>query len=181
MVYPKLCQSTTSFAERTCDTTNVTSSVGMVSGFCTSTASGLCVTMFRGTENQDVVPSVYPIVSSGGSRAVCTRIRDCRRGLPRGSAPGDRQPRTAFRHQIRCGLICSWFWCTDDHLLPCTGKERVHCSNNTQRRIPVPSRTSQVTCDARGWIVDFIIEEGKGDMKQQILEVVEKWLPELPA
>jgi hypothetical protein len=86
-----------------------------------------------------------------------------------------------FRHQIRCGLICSWLWCTDGHLLPYTGKEKVHYSYNTQRRMPVPGRTSQVTCDASGRIVDFIIEEGKGEMKQQILEVVEKWLPELPA
>ncbi len=47
--------------------------------------------------------------------------------------------------------------------------------------MPVPGRTSQVTCDASGRIVDFVIEEGKGGMKQQILEVVEQWLPELPA
>ncbi|MCP4936316.1 MAG: helix-turn-helix domain-containing protein [bacterium] len=86
-----------------------------------------------------------------------------------------------FRHQIRCGLICSWIWFTDGHLLPYTGKEKVHYSYNTQRRMPVPGRTSQVTCDASGRIVDFVIEEGKGEMKQQILEVVEQWLPELPA
>ena len=38
-----------------------------------------------------------------------------------------------------------------------------------------------MTCDASGRIVDFVIEEGKGEMKQQILDVVEQWLPELPA
>ena len=44
-----------------------------------------------------------------------------------------------------------------------------------------PGRTSQVTCDGAGRIVDFVIEEGKGAMKQQILGVVDQWLPELPA
>jgi len=86
-----------------------------------------------------------------------------------------------FRHQIRSGLICMWIWFTDGHLLPYTGKEKVHYSYHTQRRMPVPGRTSQVTCDASGRIVDFVIEEGKGEMKQQILEVIEQWLPELPA
>ena len=86
-----------------------------------------------------------------------------------------------FRHQIRSGLIGMWIWFTDGHLLPYTGKEKVHYSYNTQRRMPVPGRTSQVTCDATGRIVDFVIEEGKGEMKPQILDVVEQWLPELPA
>jgi len=86
-----------------------------------------------------------------------------------------------FRHQIRSGLIGMWIWFTDGHLLPYTGKEKVHYSYNTQRRMPVPGRTSQVTCDATGRIVDFVIEEGKGEMKQQILGVVEQWLPELSA
>jgi len=86
-----------------------------------------------------------------------------------------------FRHQIRSGLIGLWIWFTDGHLLPYTGKEKVHYSYNTQRRMPVPGRTSQVTCDASGRIVDFVIEEGKGEMKRQILGVIEQWLPELPA
>jgi hypothetical protein len=86
-----------------------------------------------------------------------------------------------FRHQIRIGLIGLWIWFTDGHLLPYTGKHKVHYSYNTQRRLPVPGRTSQVTCDGSGRIVDFVLEEGKGEMKQQILAVIEHWLPELPA
>ncbi len=86
-----------------------------------------------------------------------------------------------FRHQLRSGLVSSWLWFTDGHLLPYTGKEKVHYSYNTQRRMPVPGRTSQVTCDVTGRIVDFRIEEGKGEMKQWILGVVEQWLPELAA
>jgi hypothetical protein len=86
-----------------------------------------------------------------------------------------------FRHQIRSGLVSLWLWFTDGHLLPYTGKEKVHYSYNTQRRMPVPGRTSQVTCDATGRIVDFHIEEGKGQMKQRILGVVDRWLPQLAA
>jgi hypothetical protein len=84
------------------------------------------------------------------------------------------------RYQIRAGLVGVWIWLTDGHLLPYTGKEKVHYSYNTQRRMPVPGRTNQVTCDGSGRIVDFAIQEGKGTMKQWILDVVDKWQPELP-
>ena len=82
-------------------------------------------------------------------------------------------------YQIRVGLVSGWMWFTDGHLLPYTGKGKVHYSYNTQRRMPVPGRTSQVTCDSDGRIVDFEIQEGKGKMKQWILDVVDKWRPEL--
>ena len=88
--------------------------------------------------------------------------------------------RDYFQYQIRAGLVSYWIWFTDGHLLPYTGKEKIHYSYNTQRQMPVPGRTSQVTCDASGRIVDFVIEEGKGGMKEQILNVIDKWLPELP-
>jgi hypothetical protein len=77
--------------------------------------------------------------------------------------------------------VSLWLWFTGGHLLPYTGKEKVHYSYNTQRRMPVAGRTSQVTCDATGRIVDLHIEEGKGEIKQWILGVVEQWLPELSA
>jgi hypothetical protein len=86
-----------------------------------------------------------------------------------------------FRLQIRAGLVGYYIWFTDGHLLPYTGKQKVHYSYNTQRRMPVPGRTSQVTCDHTGRIVDFVIDEGKGEMKQRIIEVVDKWLPEMSA
>jgi len=75
----------------------------------------------------------------------------------------------------------SFFAFTDGHLLPYTGKEKLHYSYNTQRRMPVPGRTNQVTCDGSGRIVDFEIHEGKGAMKQWILEVVDRWRTHLPA
>lgn len=51
-----------------------------------------------------------------------------------------------FRHQIRAGLVSTWIWFTDGHLLPYTGKQKVHHSYNTQRQMPVPGRTNMVTC-----------------------------------
>ena len=83
------------------------------------------------------------------------------------------------RYQIRAGLVGVWFWFTDGHLLPYTGKQKVHYSYNTQRRMPVPGRTNQVTCDGSGRIVDFEIHEGKGKMKQWIVDVADKWQSEL--
>ena len=84
-----------------------------------------------------------------------------------------------FRRQLQVGLVSTWLWFTDGHLLPYTGKEKVHYSYNTQRRMPMPGRTSQVTCDHTGRIVDFVIDEGKGEMKEQIIEVANKWQSEM--
>lgn len=85
-----------------------------------------------------------------------------------------------FGYQLRAGLVSLWMWFTDGHLLPYTGKRKVHYSYNTQRQRPVPGSTNQVTCDGTGRIVDFVIEEGKGDMKGQILQVPERWNSQLP-
>ena len=84
-----------------------------------------------------------------------------------------------FRRQLQAGLVSTWLWFTDGHLLPYTGKEKVHYSYNTQRRMPMPGRTNQVTCDHTGRIVDFAIDEGKGKMKEHIIEVVSKWQSEM--
>ena len=84
-----------------------------------------------------------------------------------------------FRYQIHAGLVAIWLWFTDGHLLPYTGKERVHHSYNTQRRMPVPGRTNLVTCDASGRIVDFKIQEGKGDLRGRIKALAKKWKGEV--
>jgi len=85
-----------------------------------------------------------------------------------------------FRHQINTGLVGLWLWFCDGHLLPYTGKNKVHYAYNTQRRMPVPGRTNQVTTDASGRIVDFDIQEGKGDMKGCLLALQDKWGDDLP-
>ena len=86
-----------------------------------------------------------------------------------------------FRYQIKVGLVGLYLWFTDGHLLPYTGKEPFHYSYNTQRGIAVPGRTNMVTCDSRGRIIDFEIQEGKGDMKAYIISLWEKWRHDLPA
>lgn len=88
-----------------------------------------------------------------------------------------------FAGQIQRGLVSIWSWFTDGHLLPYTGNRPVHYSYSTQRGMPVPGRTSMVTCDASGRVVDFQIHEGKGDLRGYIAVLAKKWagyLPKLP-
>ena len=85
-----------------------------------------------------------------------------------------------FRYQICSGLVGLQIWFTDGHLLPYTGKQPVHYSYNTQRRMPVAGQTSMVTCDQHGRIVGFEIHEGKGNLKQYILNLADKYNDDLP-
>jgi len=84
-----------------------------------------------------------------------------------------------FSRQLRGGLVGLWLWFTDGHLLPYTGKSKVHRGYNTQRQLMVPGRTNQVTCDISGRVVDFEIQEGKGDMRAYLVALGDKWGDEL--
>jgi len=85
-----------------------------------------------------------------------------------------------FYYQIYSGLVGLWLWFTDGHLLPYTGKEKVHYSYNTQRSMPVPGQTNMVTCDIDGRIVDFSIQEGKGNLRGHIVDLAKKWKEKIP-
>jgi len=85
-----------------------------------------------------------------------------------------------FRQQLRCGLVGEGEWFTDGHHLPYTGKQKVHSGYVTQRKMMMPGQTNMVTCDISGRIVDFQIQEGKGDLKTHIVELKKKWNEELP-
>lgn len=85
-----------------------------------------------------------------------------------------------FRMRIIAGSVGVWSWFIDGHLLPYTGKEKVHYSFNTQRRMPVPGRTNLVTCDSSGRIVDFEIQEGKGNLREYIVALKKQWEDTLP-
>ncbi len=85
-----------------------------------------------------------------------------------------------FQYQIRSGLVKIWTLFTDGHLLPYSGKSRVHYSYSTQKKQPVPGRTNLVTCDVDGRIVDMDIQEGKGDLRRQIIDLAEKWKSDIP-
>ncbi|KPA14593.1 transposase [Candidatus Magnetomorum sp. HK-1] len=67
----------------------------------------------------------------------------------------------------------------DGHLLPYSGKHKVHLGYNTQRKMMMPGQTNMVTCDISGRIIDFEIQEGKGDLKSCIIEFKKKWEKEL--
>ena len=88
-----------------------------------------------------------------------------------------------FRYQIASGLVSVYSWFTDGHLLPYTGHEKVRDAFNTQRQMPEPGQTNQVTCDGSGRIADFEIQEGKGDLRGRISRLFKKWsfiVPESP-
>lgn len=88
-----------------------------------------------------------------------------------------------FKNQFACGLVNGWIWFTDGHLLPYTGKKKVRSGYNTQRKMMMPGQTNMVTCDTSGRIVDFQIQEGKGDLKKHIVALKKEWtqhLEEIP-
>ncbi len=84
-----------------------------------------------------------------------------------------------FKRQLRCGLSGFWIWFTDGHMLPYTGSQKMHHAFNTQRKMPMPGQTNMVTCDISGRIVDFQIQEGKGDLKAHIVDLAKSWDHEL--
>jgi transposase len=86
-----------------------------------------------------------------------------------------------FRYQIRGGFVGCFFLFTDGHLLPYTGKERVHCGYSTQRSIPLPGQTNMVTSDATGRIIDFDIQEGTGNLRDHIAVFHDKWKEDIPS
>lgn len=85
----------------------------------------------------------------------------------------------SFRRQLFTGIVGTWLWFTDGHHLPYTGKKKLHSGYNTQRRMPEPARTNLVTSDSSGRIVDFEIQEGKGDLRGYIVHLAKKWRDDL--
>jgi hypothetical protein len=84
-----------------------------------------------------------------------------------------------FRFQILRGIVNLWFWFIDGHRLGYTGKRKVHHTYNTQRQMPEPGRTNMVVCDLQGNVVDFEIQEGKGDLKSFVLNLDDRWEDEI--
>ena len=46
--------------------------------------------------------------------------------------------------------------------------------------MPEPGRTSMVTCDGSGRVVDFEIQEGKGNLRAHIMTLARKWRVDVP-
>ena len=81
--------------------------------------------------------------------------------------------------QVRSGIVGTWQWFVDGHLLPYTGKNKVHQAFNTQRGMMVPGRNNIVACDSSGRVVDFEIQEGKGDIRSYLISLGVKWKAEV--
>ena len=76
--------------------------------------------------------------------------------------------------QIEGGIVGTDRWFIDGHSLPYTGKEKVHSTYITHRRMPMPGRSNTVTCDSSGNVVDFTIEEGHGNLRSIVKNLDKK-------
>lgn len=80
-----------------------------------------------------------------------------------------------FIWQVGIGAVSRRFWFTDGHVLPYTGKEKMHKIFNTKKRQPEPGCVNFVTCDIEGKIVDFEINEGGTNLRPHIIKLHSKW------
>ena len=55
----------------------------------------------------------------------------------------------------------------------------MHQAFNTQRGMMVPGRNNIVACDSSGRVVDFEIQEGKGDIRSYLISLGVKWKAEV--
>lgn len=80
-----------------------------------------------------------------------------------------------FTWQLSVSKVSSRFWFTDGHVLPYTGKSKMHKIFNTKKREVEPGNVSFVTCDFSGRIVDFELKEGGAGLREHILNLHDKW------
>ncbi len=80
-----------------------------------------------------------------------------------------------FAWQIGKAKVNNRFWFTDGHVLPYTGKEKMHKIFNTKKREVEPGCISFVTCDFAGQIVDFELKEGGSGLREHIINLHNKW------
>ncbi len=83
-----------------------------------------------------------------------------------------------FSWQIMQSLISNRFWFTDGHVLPYSGKKKMHLIFNTKKREVEPGCVSFVSCDIKGKIIDFEIKEGGAGLRQHIIKLHDKWKTE---
>jgi len=76
-----------------------------------------------------------------------------------------------FKHQIINGIVSVWRVFLDGHLVPYSGKEKIHKAHSTQRSLMMPGQTEFFGHDSNGNIVYFDIQEGKGDMMESFINL----------
>ena len=80
-----------------------------------------------------------------------------------------------FHFQAKKSLVALYWLYIDGHFVPYYGKERIHSGFYTQRDQMMPGQTEMYVHDCQGQIVYFEIQEGKGDLKEMIRRMSEKW------
>lgn len=88
-----------------------------------------------------------------------------------------------FKHQIIKGIVSIWRIFLDGHLVPYSGKEKIHKAHSTQRDLMMPGQTEFFGHDSNGNIVYFDIQEGKGDMMasfRHLSSLIKQYNEEIP-
>lgn len=80
-----------------------------------------------------------------------------------------------FMQQARKGLVSLWWLYIDGHFIPYYGADSIHKGYYTQRDQMMPGQTEMFVHDCHGKIVYFELQEGKGDIKEMMRVMSEKW------
>jgi Helix-turn-helix domain len=80
-----------------------------------------------------------------------------------------------FRRQAANGLVALYWLYIDGHFIPYYGNERIHKGYYTQRDQMMPGQTEIFVHDCHGQIVYFDIQEGKGNIKEMMIRMSNKW------
>lgn len=80
-----------------------------------------------------------------------------------------------FKRQAINGLVALYWLYIDGHFIPYYGEERIHKGFYTQRDQMMPGQTEMFVHDCHGQIVYFEIQEGKGDIKEMMRRMSDKW------
>jgi hypothetical protein len=84
-----------------------------------------------------------------------------------------------FQRQAQRSLVALYWLYIDGHFIPYYGKERIHPGYYTQRDQMMPGQTKMFVHDGQGQVVYFELQEGKGDLKEMIRRMSEKWAAHL--
>lgn len=80
-----------------------------------------------------------------------------------------------FKQQAINGVVSLYWLYIDGHFIPYYGNEQVRKGYYTQRDLMMPGQTEMFVHDCHGRIVYFEIQEGKGDLKEMMIRMSQKW------
>jgi Homeodomain-like domain len=82
-----------------------------------------------------------------------------------------------FTDSVRKSLVALCWLYIDGHFIPYYGSERLHKGYYTQRDKMMPGQTELFVHDCHGQIVYFSLQEGKGDLKDMMRAMSERYTP----